>query len=140
VIIEMRTLLIILILSFTSTAWAKRIGAPPEIEVRFSNTTLRSTHNECGIIFVRRDSNPSKIERKRIYRVWYNPFLEKDVQNIWIKNMFLTGTTLWIRDEKNRIFTVGMKFGDVTRRKDVTDSQFEKLLKASTEQGAAANP
>lgn len=78
-------------------------------------------------MLVQRGAAPRKLEKQRIYRVRYNPFKERDVQDVWIADMFIAGDTLWIRDELNRIYSMTMKTFSVTQRKDVSIDDLQKL-------------
>lgn len=125
----MRFLCLFFLLFAVSTASANRASPPRKVAVRFQDCTLTTSTEKCGVLLIRRNQDPTKTAEKRVYNVWYNPLVERDVQDIWIQEMFLNGTTLLLRDEKNRVWAVGMKFFDVARRKDLEKGGFEKLLK-----------
>ena len=106
-----------------SFAEAKRL-APQEIEVTFENFVFRSSTVECGIILIEKDG---KIKQKRIYKVSYDSNLEKDVQDVWITDMFVALGGLMIRNEKNEIYEMNFKAFEVIERNGISQEQFEQM-------------
>ena len=123
----MRFLYLALVILSVTTAEAKRIAISEPITVSSQDHTFTTSTEECGILIIKSKSDPRKIKNKRVYRIWYNPFIEKDVQDIWIKDMFICDSKLWICDETDRIFTIEIKLFEVTRRSDLNSRQFNEL-------------
>ncbi len=125
----MLRLFILILMAMSATVMGRRVAAPSPITARFGEITFTTSTAECGVLLVRHASKESEAEKLRIYRVWYNPRIERDTQDIWITDLFFVGATLWIRDEQDRIFSVGVKSFKVTRRRDIGSVAFEELKK-----------
>lgn len=124
----MRSLLTILALILSTLSVDAKRGAKPNPKTAtFGDVEFIASPEECGIVLVKRSTAPHKLEKRRIYRIRYNPFKERDVQDVWIADMFIAGDTLWIRDELNRIYSMTMKTFSVSQRKDVSIDDLQKL-------------
>lgn len=132
----MRFLLAILALILsTLSVDAKRGAKPIPKTTTFGDVEFITSSEECGIVLVKRSTAPHKLEKQRVYRVRYHPFKERDVQDVWIADMFTTGDTLWIRDELNRIYSMTIKTFSVSERKDVSIDDLQRLKRKTS-----ANP
>ena len=65
-----------------------------------------STPEEMGKVLLR---NPKADHLVKVYEIRVNPFLEKDVQWVFIKSMKLEGDRLVVVDEKGKEHEVDLK-------------------------------
>ncbi|MBN2652269.1 MAG: hypothetical protein JXR63_07795 [Spirochaetales bacterium] len=117
---------IFILLSFNSLS-AKR-AVPKEVQ-SIEYQGLRYVAIECGwevdirqnggIIEIWDIEKNVLIKRKIIYRIRYNPFIERDVQDIFITKLDISedGNFLIITDEKERIYYMNLRNFKVHRKR-----------------------
>ena len=106
------TCLFLLSISFV---FAKRT-APPEVPSIINNNYeyiadyKNGLFSGKGIILIKNTDN-SKIEKViTVYKNWYNPFLEKDVQWVFIKSMkIVDNNTIRIYNESEKVFELNLE-------------------------------
>ena len=90
----------------TLLAEAKR-GAPAEVlpvtvgDIKYSALHRNGTHKQMGFIEARELKGGKLIWSRQIYAVKYDPDLEGDVQDVFIKSITVEGNHLIITNEKN---------------------------------------
>ncbi len=90
----------------TLLAEAKR-GAPAEVlpvtvgNIKYSAPHRNGTHKQMGFIEARDLKSGKLIWSRQIYAVKYDPDLEGDVQDVFIKSITVEGNHLIITNERN---------------------------------------
>ena len=90
----------------TLLAEAKR-GAPAEVlpvtvgNIEYSAPHRSGTHKQMGFIEARAPKSGELIWSRQIYAVKYDPDLEGDVQDVFIKSITVEGNNLIITNERN---------------------------------------
>ena len=85
---------------------AKR-GAPSEVlpvtvgNIEYSAPHRNGTHKQMGFIEARAPKSGELIWSRQIYAVKYDPDLEGDVQDVFIKSITVEGNSLIITNERN---------------------------------------
>ena len=98
--------LISFLLLATLLAEAKR-GAPAEVlpvtvgNIEYSASHRNGTHKQMGFIEARELKGGKLIWSRQIYAVKYDPDLEGDVQDVFIKSITVEGNHLIITNERN---------------------------------------
>jgi hypothetical protein len=95
----------------------KRIAPPIVKPVTYGDLILTAPSGKMGYI-VATDSSGNEEWSVRIYKVHYDVFIEKDVQNTYINDIELRGDNLLIRDEDNRHYILDLKTRNVTSLTD----------------------
>ncbi|MBN2077796.1 MAG: hypothetical protein JW838_02450 [Spirochaetes bacterium] len=90
-----------------SDAYAKRMAPKKIAPVEYGQYVIRVNHEKMGYIEVY-NSKGALLWNKRIYHVRYNPFLERDVQDIYISKMFIDKKLLIIANEKGRYYSLDL--------------------------------
>ena len=94
------------VLLATLLAEAKR-GAPTEVlpvtvgNIEYLAPHRNGTHKQMGFIEARELKSGGLIWSRQIYTVKYDPDLEGDVQDVFIKSITVEGNTLIITNERN---------------------------------------
>jgi hypothetical protein len=90
----------------TLLAEAKR-GAPAEVlpvtvgNIKYSAPHRNGTHKQMGFIEARAPKSGELIWSRQIYAVKYDPDLEGDVQDVFMKSITVEGNHLIITNERN---------------------------------------
>lgn len=89
---------------------AKRINPKPVNPV-FANGVEYSADSDGRISYVvASDPNAGKeLWRVQVFRIWIWPWLEEDVQWVFITDLKVVGDTLTVKDEKQRCYSVSLK-------------------------------
>lgn len=102
----------ILIVSLHTIIYAKR-SAPKKIKpLRYKNMIIKVIHSDMGYISIY-NTQGKLLWKKRIYRVFYNPFLERDVQDVYIKKILIHKGLLIIINEENRCYSLNLQTKEV---------------------------
>lgn len=104
--IELITLF--LFFTFTTTAYAKRSPAPEVPAVVYHGVVYSASYHKGGVIDAYSVKTKHLLWKKQIYFVKYNPHLERDVQDVYIKKMKLHHGHLLIKDERNRVYSLDL--------------------------------
>lgn len=114
--------LICLFLLSLSSAFAKR-SAPPEVSpiihngYEYSADYCGGLFSGKGVVIIKNIKTGVIVRRITLYRNVYIPFMETDVQWVFIKSMeLLDNNTIRIINEGNQIFDLNIKTRIVTRR------------------------
>jgi hypothetical protein len=97
----------------TLLAEAKR-GAPAEVlpatvgNIEYSAPHRNHTHKQMGFIEARDLKSGKLIWSRQIYVVKYDPDLEGDVQDVFIKSITVEGNTLIITNERNSKYQLNL--------------------------------
>jgi len=98
--------LISFLLLATLLAEAKR-GAPAEVlpvtvgNIEYSAPHRNGTHRKMGLLEARDLKSGKLIWSRQIYAVKYDPDMEGDVQDVFIKSINVEGNSLIITNERN---------------------------------------
>jgi hypothetical protein len=105
--------LIFFLLLATLLAEAKR-GAPAEVlpvtvgNIEYSAPHRNGTHKQMGFIEARVPKSGELIWSRQIYVVKYDPDLEGDVQDVFIKRITVEGNNLIIINEKSSKYQLNL--------------------------------
>jgi hypothetical protein len=97
----------------TLLAEAKR-GVPTEVlpvtvgNIEYSAPHRNGTHKQMGFIEARVPKSGELIWSRQIYAVKYDPDLEGDVQDVFIKSITVEGNNLIIINEKNSKYQLNL--------------------------------
>ena|SRR6202008_3274690 len=105
-----------ILFSFCSIAQAtqKRTEPAKVRPVVYGQLTLTAPANKMGYI-VAYDSSGAEAWNVRIYKVHYNPLIEKDVQGVYINNIQLRKDNLFIRNDIDEDYLLDLKTLVVTK-------------------------
>jgi hypothetical protein len=101
------------LLLVTLLAEAKR-GAPAEVlpvtvgNIEYLAPHRNGTHKQMGFIEARDLKSGKLIWSRQIYAVKYDPDLEGDVQDVFIKSITVEGNNLIITNEKNSKYQLNL--------------------------------
>ena len=121
--IKMKGILIIIFLvGIIPYALAKRM-APKEVPIitheeieysapHFTYLFSNEMKHNGGYLLAKDAKTRNKMWLKEIYEIKINPFLERDVQEIFITEIKILDGKLQIKDQKERTFIVDPKTGD----------------------------
>ena len=102
------------LLLVTLLAEAKR-GAPAEVlpvtvgNIEYLAPHRNGTHKQMGFIEARDLKSGKLIWSRQIYSVKYDPDLEGDVQDVYIKNIKIKGNSLIITNERKSEYQLNLK-------------------------------
>ena len=102
------------LLLVTLLAEAKR-GAPAEVlpvtvgNIEYLAPHRNGTHKQMGFIEARDLKSGKLIWSRQIYSVKYDPDLEGDVQDVYIKNLKVKGNSLIITNERKSEYQLNLK-------------------------------
>lgn len=94
--------------------WADRMAPKKVAPLAHGKYVIRVNHEKMGYVEVY-DAGGTLLWEKRIYRVWYNPFLERDVQDIYISKMVFDRELLIIANEKGHYYSLDLRTRKVRR-------------------------
>jgi len=107
--------------------YAKR-SEPPKVKPLIHNGLIIKVDPEkMGFILVY-DTNKTLLWTKRIYKVIYNPFLEKDVQDVFIKKLMMKKGVLIIINEDKKYFSLDL---DKKKVKNLNQKEIDSITSAS---------
>ena len=98
----------------TLVAEAKR-GAPMEVlpvkvgNIEYSAPHRNGTHKQMGFIEARDLKSGKLIWSRQIYAVKYDPDLEGDVQDVFIRNIKVKGNSLIVTNERKSEYQLDLK-------------------------------
>lgn len=106
-------LCLVFISLLTVTAYSKRV-APAEVKpVAYENIQYEAPVSRMGYIEAYDLSSGKKLWEKQVYVVKYKPFLERDAQDIYIKDLKIqvskVGVFLEVTDERERKYNIRVK-------------------------------
>jgi hypothetical protein len=116
-----RYLLIALVASFAlSSAWAKRTAAPKVDPVTHEGVKYLTPNDNGrkGYVQAWDVKTNKKLWEKKVFKNWIKPFLEEDVQWVFIKSMILKDGKLIITDERNKRYSLDPKTQKVIKLKE----------------------
>ena len=70
-----------------------------------------------GFVVAIDNTTGKKLWEKRIYKVWFKFWLEKDVQTIYITEMRIENQKLIIRNEKDEYYSLDLRTKDVEKHR-----------------------
>lgn len=105
-----------------SNIQAKRSAPAPVESVSFEG--IRYEVSEMGTVLASNEENNQKLWENVIYTVSYIPFLEKDVQTVYIRKLQVINNTLLVTDERDIIHKVDLKTGKVLRPNSMMDKNY----------------
>ena len=107
-----------------------KVNAPPKLKpVEFSESIFTPSTQNCGTVVQTNRKSGEVVRVFRFYRVFYRPFRERDVEDVWFTEFFRLGDDIWARDEKGRIYKMLLKTLKPRRNTHTTQEQFEELKK-----------
>lgn len=104
---------------FMNFAHAKR-SVPPDVKPVFYKKTWNvpesltleiafyAPHEKMGVVTARDPKDNHILWEQKIYQISYNPFLEKDVQDVFITNLEIKGDSLVVTNEKKERYKLNI--------------------------------
>lgn len=97
------------LLAVPMTLSAKRVPPQPVSPIVHNNVKYSAEGDgRTGYVVATDDSNGTELWRAKIFHVHLKPFLEEDVQWVFISDLKLSGNALLVRDEKSRCYRVDL--------------------------------
>ena len=104
----------------TGPASAKR-SVPLAVEpVTVHGVTYSAPATAMGFVVASDASSGRELWRRRIYRIHFNPSLERDVQDVFITSLTLRGEYLLIANEHGERYALDLSTRKITRETDHT--------------------
>lgn len=97
---------IFLSLCFSQVVSAKRAAPVEANPVDYKGVRFSAPAAHAGFVEAHDISTGEKIWEKKVYQIFYNPFLEKDVQDVYIASLQMGESELLIKDERGRYYRV----------------------------------
>ena len=101
-------------LMLSIVVYAKRSPAPIVPDVVSHDVRYHAAYNNGGVVQAFSKKN-RLLWHKRIYRIHYDPYVEKDIQDIFITDLKLKRNYLIIKDERNRKYSLNLMTHQVYR-------------------------
>ena len=108
---QLRVLLISAVISFTSAPAIAKIVPPKPVAPVESNGVRYSVDPNGGDQYVEATdiTNGRQLWNVRVFHTHFNPWLEADVQLVFITELKLVGGSLFVRDGKARCYTINLR-------------------------------
>lgn len=116
-------IIIILLVLVSTGIFAKRAEPILVKPVIIGNVMYTAIHDDMGYVQAWDRSTKKLLWKKKIYSVFRKPGLERDVQDVYIRDMKKIGSYILILNEKNRIYWLK------TEKKKVSKLKFENYSK-----------
>lgn len=114
----LRTFLLLIGLIITAwPAFAVRTAPKMVAPVVIGAIEYSAPSDEMGFVIAADAIDHRELWRQRIYRVWYLPFKERDVQEVYINSLAAEDGLLVITNEKGRRYTLDPLTRKVSERK-----------------------
>ncbi len=104
---------IIISLALAVPCLAKRAAPQKVTPVIYEGVRYEAPIDQMGFVLAFDNTTGKKLWEKRIYKVWFKFWLEKDVQTIYITDMRIENQKLIIRNEKGEYYSLDLKTKDV---------------------------
>ena len=98
-------------------ASAKRAAPKPVPPVASNSIEYSAPHERMGFVVATDIASHKELWRERIYTVWINPLVERDVQDVFITSIVIKRGTLIITNERGASYTLDLATSRVTKRK-----------------------
>ncbi len=92
---------------------AKRVAPKKVQSIIYNHIEYSVDHSNIGSILIT-DKNSNSTKNIKIYTIEYKKDLEKDVQDIFIKNLKISNNYLLITNERNRVFKMDLSTNTIT--------------------------
>jgi hypothetical protein len=99
------------------TIQAKRVAPKKVQSIVHNNIEYSVDHSNIGSILIK-DKSSNMTKNLKIYTIEYNKDLEKDVQDIFIKNLKISNNYLLITNESNKVFSMDLSTHQITQVSD----------------------
>jgi hypothetical protein len=109
--------LLILFSIIQFSIYAKRIAPKKVQSIVYNNIEYSVDHSNIGSVLIT-DKNSNTIKNIKIYTIEYNNNLEKDVQDIFIKNLKISNNFLLITNERNKVYRMDLSTYQITQVSD----------------------
>lgn len=96
----------LLSLCFQQVLLAKRAAPADVAPVDYEGVRYSAPASRIGVIEAHDTTTGEKLWEKKVYNIFYNPFLEKDIQDVYIVSLHIKGNELSIEDERKRSYRV----------------------------------
>ena len=104
---KMAIIAVLLIVSISGLS-AKRMAPDVIKPVIYKDMIIKVNHDKMGVIEIWNKDSSQLLDSIVIYKVITNPFLEKDVQDVFIKKIFLVDNYLFIINEKEKYYKLNL--------------------------------
>jgi len=109
------TTAIILSLVLAVPCLAKRAAPQKITPVIHEGVRYEAPIDQMGFVVAFDNATGKKLWEKRIYKVWFKFWLEKDVQTIYITEMKIENQRMMIRNEKDEVYSLDLKTKNVSK-------------------------
>jgi outer membrane protein assembly factor BamB len=96
---------------------AKRAAPQKVTPVIYEGTRYEAPTDQMGFVVAIDNTTGKKLWEKRIYKVWFKFWPEKDVQTIYITEMRIENQKLIIRNEKDEYYSLDLRTKDVEKHR-----------------------
>jgi hypothetical protein len=117
--IELRTLFVVVatITMFTASAVGKRVPPKPVTPVVSDSTQYSADGDGRDQYVVATDlSSGNVLWRAKVFHNQIKPWIEEDNQWVFLTDLKVVGSSLFVKDEKKRCYSVGLKTRHVTKK------------------------
>ncbi|MBN1917350.1 MAG: hypothetical protein JW889_05530 [Verrucomicrobia bacterium] len=89
---------------------------PKDVEpVRYEGVEYRAPHSKMGHVEAWDISTGKKLWETRVYSLWIKPWLEADVQWVFITELDVRDGKVWVTNERGKCYALDLKSGKVRR-------------------------
>jgi hypothetical protein len=96
-----------------SVALAKRAAPKPVSPIVHDGVEYRATHKRMGVVEAFDAASGRKLWETRVYSVLINPFVERDVQDVFIKSLQVQDGMLLVTNERQQTYKLDLSTGHV---------------------------
>ncbi len=94
----------------------KRSAPKAPAPVKLGGVEYSAPVTEMGYIIAKDLSSNKELWKKPVYEVSYDKSLEKDVQDVYIDSLWLSGGVIMVRNEKGLLYELNPATQNVTRK------------------------
>jgi hypothetical protein len=88
---------------------SKRLSPSPVPDIIHNSVVYSAAFSDGGFVAAHDKNTKRLLWKIRVYRIHYQPGLEKDIQDVFIKKMVFKNGNLLIADEKNRRYLLNLR-------------------------------
>ncbi len=111
-----KLILIIGLLFLFNPLYSKRLAPKNVNSVVHNGKEYSINHSKIGTILVR-DKNSNKEKIVSVYSIEYEPYLEKDVQDVYIESLKIINQSLHIQNERGVLYEMNLDTYEVKKIK-----------------------
>ena len=100
-------------LLWPASAFAKRVPPTPVPPVVWQGIEYRAPLDHLGYVQAFETASGRMLWETEVYHVWFNPFMEEDVQWVFVSGMAVQDGKLLLRNEEGNVFRLDLATGQV---------------------------